>query len=90
MFLGYFRWLSHHMVIIGYTVGSDLEGVAAMSRVKVQKISNKESWRLFDAAAQRVLGISGEEFARRWDQGVYKGNDSLDVMKVAMLRPSGG
>jgi hypothetical protein len=81
--------LSHPWGIIGYTVGSDLEEVAAMGRVQVQKINNKESWRVFDAAAKRVLRISGEEFARRWDEGVYKGNDSLDVMKVAMLRPSG-
>ncbi len=57
--------------------------------VQVQKISKGESWRVFDAASQRLLGISGDDFAQRWDDGKYQGRDNTDVMKVAMLRPSG-
>lgn len=32
----------------------------------------EEGRRLFDEAAQRLMGISGEEFIRRWEAGEYE------------------
>ncbi len=58
--------------------------------VKVKKINSKDSWAIFDGAAKRLLGLSGEEFAARWDAGKYAADDDTRVMRVAMLRPSGG
>jgi hypothetical protein len=60
-----------------------------MGEVEFKKVSATESWQIFDRAANRLLGLSGDEFARRWDQGRYEGRDSVKIMKVAMLRPSG-
>lgn len=56
--------------------------------VAFQKISDQESWSVFDAAARRLLGMSGEDVARRWDAGEYASTDSIDLMQVIMLRPS--
>ncbi len=33
--------------------------------------SDADAWAVFDAEARRMLGISGEEFLRRWDEGAY-------------------
>ena len=50
-------------------------------------ISDDEARVLFDEVAQRYLGISGEEFLRRWKHGDYAGDpDRPEVMRVAMLR----
>jgi hypothetical protein len=57
--------------------------------VEIEKISAEDSWEIFDAAARRLLRVSGEEFATRWDAGEYTADDDTRVMRVAMLRPSG-
>jgi hypothetical protein len=57
--------------------------------VEIEKISAEDAWEIFDAAARRLLRVSGEEFATRWDAGEYKADDDTRVMRVAMLRPSG-
>jgi hypothetical protein len=59
------------------------------SGVKFEMISRDASWRVFDDAAQRLLRMSGEEVARRWDAGDFAGTDSVALMQVIMLRPSG-
>jgi hypothetical protein len=65
------------------------EEVRQMGKVEFKKLNASESWQVFDRAANRLLGVSGDEFARRWDEGRYQGRDSVEIMKVAMLRPSG-
>jgi hypothetical protein len=57
--------------------------------VEFEEITKDESWQVFDEAAHRLLGKSGEDFAREWDDGRYADDDEVAVMKVAMLRPSG-
>ena len=57
--------------------------------VEFEKISADRSWGIFDQAAHRLLGIDGATFAERWDSGSYADDSETDVMKVAMLRPSG-
>jgi hypothetical protein len=58
--------------------------------VEFEKINNKQSWQVFDAAARRRLGISAQELINRWDAGDYDGKTSPELMLVLMLRPSSG
>jgi len=54
-----------------------------------QPVSEQEGLALLDEQAQARLGMSGEEFVRRWDAGEYAGpdGDRADVVKVAALLP---
>jgi hypothetical protein len=60
---------------------------------EIRFLDDEESRAFFDTQARRLLGISGEEFLRRYDAGEFNG--MLDdpqhrgVMKLAMLRPFG-
>lgn len=50
--------------------------------------SVEEGREIFDAAAQRHLGISGDEFLRKWDAGEFADDpDRPEVIEVAMLIP---
>ena len=54
----------------------------------VKTLTEKEAREEFDAQARRRLGISGEEFLRRWDAGEYPDPDGdPDVIWMAMLLP---
>ena len=50
-------------------------------------ISAEEHLEIFNNIASEYLGISGKEFARRWDKGYYYDRDEPWVMYVASLRP---
>lgn len=56
-------------------------------------LDDDESHAHFDRQAQRLLGISGEEFLRRYDAGEYAtpqdDRQQRAVMKLAMLAPFG-
>lgn len=53
--------------------------------------SDEEAWEIFDQDARHELGISGEEFLRRWDNGEYRDTqddrEGWKVMRVAMMLP---
>lgn len=34
-------------------------------------LSESDAWLLFESDARRLLGVSSEEFVRRWDAGAY-------------------
>jgi len=54
---------------------------------EAQFLDEEESRRLFDEIAQRYLGISGQEFVRRWERGDYNDDyERPEVIRVAMLR----
>lgn len=57
----------------------------------IQWITPEEGRALFDNEARRLLGISGEEFLRRWDAGEYREiadtSDHLHIMDLAFLIP---
>lgn len=59
----------------------------------VRFLEADESHAHFDRQAQRLLGISGEEFLRRYDAGEYAtpqdDRQQRAVMKLAMLAPFG-
>ncbi len=46
----------------------------------------REGKELFDHQAKKTLGISGDEFLKRWDAGEYRGlNDAPEGRKVRRL-----
>jgi hypothetical protein len=54
-------------------------------------LSDEEARAEFEAQARSRLGISGDEFLRRWDAGEYRNvfddEDHLGVLLVASLIP---
>lgn len=56
----------------------------------IKELTPEEAWELFDRQARAWLGISGEEFLRRYDAGEIT-EDQLDydndVIILAMLVP---
>ena len=59
----------------------------------IRFLDDAESRAHFDRQAQRLLGISGEEFLRRFDAGEYDApkddRELRAVMKLALLEPFG-
>jgi hypothetical protein len=56
----------------------------------IADIDQGDAWSLFDSAARRHLHMSGEEFLRAWDAGVFDDPDPdshRGVMDVAILIP---
>ena len=58
----------------------------------VHRATVEEGKQLFDYQARKELGISGDEFLRRWDAGMYrnlsKSPEDRKVQSLAMLIPS--
>jgi hypothetical protein len=52
-------------------------------------VSDEEGFALLDERARELLGISADEFLRRWDAGEYAGREHSRgaVAKLAMLIP---
>ncbi|MGH3355690.1 MAG: hypothetical protein ACRDOJ_07300 [Nocardioidaceae bacterium] len=46
---------------------------------EIVELSRQEAAEAFDAVARREMGISGQEFLRRWDGGDYAGRKMDDV-----------
>ncbi|MFP5205367.1 MAG: hypothetical protein ACLGSH_08430 [Acidobacteriota bacterium] len=58
----------------------------------VDAMSREESLSFFNASAQRYLGITGDEFLRRWDSGYFTGPEldtraTMVAMLIPMVRP---
>ncbi len=55
----------------------------------VIEMTIEESWAFFDDKARTLLGISGDEFHRRWNAGDYAeiadSDDHGDIMYLALL-----
>lgn len=54
---------------------------------QVREVSPQEGVDILDRAAQQILGISGNEFLRRWDHGDYEDHQDPEVHSVAILIP---
>jgi len=52
-------------------------------------LTDEEGRSLFDETAQRLLGISGEEFLRRYDSGYYDDKPELheEVIELHLMEP---
>lgn len=59
----------------------------------IQFLTDEEGRQLFDTSARRTMGMSGEEFIRRWDAGEFAeiadDADHPEIMRLAMLIPFG-
>jgi hypothetical protein len=59
-----------------------------IDRIKgVKYVSRAEACRILDRQARKYLGMSGEEFVRRWRAGEIEEPDRSEVLRVAMLIP---
>jgi hypothetical protein len=60
----------------------------------VDVLSAKEGRALFDRRARLELGISGDEFLRRWDAGLYRPvpdtPEGRKIGRLVMLMPFAG
>lgn len=54
---------------------------------QIRELSVAEGWALLDARARRYLGISAQEFIRRWRAGEYPDPDQPEIMPVVMALP---
>lgn len=46
---------------------------------EIVQLSPQEAAEAFDAVARREMGLSGEEFLRRWDAGEFQGRRMDEV-----------
>jgi hypothetical protein len=55
----------------------------------VKMLTYEEGLEVFDRAARRYLGLSGEEFLKAWNEGKYKDVDidTSGLIRVVMLLP---
>ncbi|MEO7837043.1 MAG: hypothetical protein ABIS21_05325 [Acidimicrobiales bacterium] len=51
----------------------------------VREATPEEGRAIIDAHARQLLGVSGEEFLRRWDAGEYEDTEDPNVNAVAIL-----
>ncbi|MBX3069485.1 MAG: hypothetical protein KF883_03155 [Thermomicrobiales bacterium] len=60
---------------------------------EVRFFTEAEARAFFEQEVQRLLGISSEEFFRRWDAGEYRDTPDIPenwpIYEVAMLMPLG-
>ena len=55
---------------------------------QIQEVTPEEGRAIVDRAARRNLHMSGEQFLKAWDAGVFDDDpDRPEVMSVAMLLP---
>lgn len=52
-------------------------------------VTDEEAWAIFDGSARYYMGISGEEFLRRWDAGEWseEESDRVPVVHVVSMLP---
>jgi hypothetical protein len=51
------------------------------------ELTREQGQDLFDRRARKLLGISGDEFLRRWDSGDFMDSDDPKVSSLAVLIP---
>ena len=57
---------------------------------RIGRLSGAAEERLFDRAARHYLGMSGQDFLRKWRAGEFKNPDADPAVRhVAMLAPVG-
>src|SRR5437879_3411216 len=62
------------------------EALPSNAGVDIHWLGDEEARQLFDGRARYWLGISGEEFLRRWDAGEFADDpDRTEVQSVAIL-----
>ncbi len=66
---------------------------ASRTKQGIHWISDDEAHAIFDAEARDVMGMSGEEFLRRYDAGdfadVHREGEDTDFTELELLLPFG-
>lgn len=60
---------------------------AKPARPRFKYVSRKEGTEILDRQARKYLGMSGEEFVRRYREGSLTEEDNLAVTRVSILIP---
>jgi hypothetical protein len=55
----------------------------------METVTPEEARDIFDREAQSALGISGQDFIRRWDAGEFNEDTRTEVIRVSSLLPFG-
>jgi hypothetical protein len=55
--------------------------------IRIIEITREEGLAMFERQARERLGMSGEEFLRKWDAGEIDDPDRNDVTMLVMLVP---
>ncbi len=55
--------------------------------VETHELTPEEARAIFEKVANEYLGISGQEFIRRWDAGEFDGDERYEVQRVSFLLP---
>ena len=59
----------------------------------IQWLTDEEAHAIFDAQARKTMGMSGEEFLRRYDAGefadIHRDGENTAFIKLEMLIPWG-
>lgn len=76
-----------HAVCAIHDYGTEWVSLAEKQDANEEWSQGKE---IFDAAARRNLGMSGDDFLVRYDAGEIPNPDRPEVMRVLMLRPFAG
>lgn len=66
------------------------DDTTADDNASVHFLMPDEAWEIFDRAAWRYLGMSGEAFIAHWDAGRFDDDpDRPALIRVSLLRPVG-
>lgn len=55
--------------------------------IQTIELTREEGIAMFDRQARERLGMSGEEFLKRWEAGEIEDPDRNDVMMLVMMIP---
>jgi hypothetical protein len=55
--------------------------------IDVVELTEEKERAMLERSARQLLGLSADEFARRWSSGAYRDCDDPRVTQVAMLLP---
>jgi hypothetical protein len=76
-------------VLLRPGLGNYPVGAMEITEIDAQELTPEQAAAQLDARARHYLGISGEEFRRRWQAGAFPDADDPKVTRVAMLLPPG-
>jgi hypothetical protein len=65
-----------------------VSGTMETSEPRPHELTPEEAREVFEERAQRLLGLTGEEFHRRWEVGELDPGDDR-VLRLVMLLPLG-
>lgn len=68
-------------------MATSLRSIRKSEVQEIEYVSRREAAQLLDRQARKYLGMSGDEFVRRYRAGDIDDPDRSDVIRVAMLIP---